>query len=670
MTMLRFTLFLAAFLLFLVQPLAGKILLPLFGGGAAVWNACLLFFQAGLLAGYLLAHSLSRAARRTQLAVHAGLLVLAAGVLAASMHAPEPGWRQDPTIEILSTLFLLYGPAYLVLAMHSPLLQHWHAKSEPGRSAYHLYAISNAGSLSALVLYPFLIEPFLALSTQRRLYLAAFLALLVSSFLVALKRAGPIHLTDDEAVGKRPPGAEILWWALLSGCGAALLMTVTNQMCTEVAPIPFLWIVPLTLYSGTYILCFRRGFRLNRNFWNLALAAAVLLAVIAWAGRSWLSVPLEILALTTLLFAACMNCHGELAESRPDRSHLTLYYLVLTSGGVAGGSFVALAAPRLFNGYTELPLLLVLCCFLAGWPRFRPHSGQSADPLNRTAVLALVLAAVSALALIAPNEAVRVLESRRNFHGILRVAEEVQNGTTVRVLRHGMVRHGLQLVSGSRPHEPTSYYSRESGVGVALAYLMQRHPDRPIRVGVLGQGIGTLAAYGRPGDEFVFYEIDADVDALARKWFDFLEESRARITVKFGDARAVLEQQARVGNRQNFDLIAVDVFSSGAIPVHLLTVEAVMTYKEHLKPKGFIALHISNRTINLSPVTQALARRLKLGWVALSNQRDADRGVDASDWVVLTSDEEFLRAHHAKVPDAEGILWTDDYASLWRLVRF
>jgi hypothetical protein len=668
--MLRFTLFLAAFLLFLVQPLAGKILLPVFGGGAAVWNACLLFFQAGLLAGYLLAHTLRCVAPRAQVAVHAGLLMVAAGALATRMHVPEPDWAQDPTLEILSTLFLLYGPAYLVLAMHSPLLQHWHAQSHAGRSAYHLYAVSNAGSLSALVLYPFLIEPFLAVSTQRRLYVGAFSVLMLSSLLVALRCARSVHPQQREIIPPRPPGPKLLWWALLSACGAALLMTITNQICTEVAPAPFLWILPLTLYSGTYILCFRQGFRLNRNFWNFLLAAAVLLAVVAWAARAWLAVPLEILVLAILLFAACMNCHGELAESRPDSRHLTLYYLVLTFGGVVGGSFVALAAPRLFSSYMEFPVLIVLCCLLAAWPRFRLPAVPTCDPLNRAATVALLLAAVSGLALIAPNEAGRVLESRRNFYGILRVAEEIQNGTAMRVLRHGMVRHGLQLVSQADAREPTSYYSRESGVGVALNGLIRRNSDRPIRVGILGQGTGALAAYGRQGDEFVFYEIDRDVDVLARKWFNFIGESRARVTVKLGDARAELEQEARSQNWQNFDLIAVDVFSSGAIPVHLLTVEAINTYRAHLKPEGLILLHISNRTIDLSPVTQALARHFHLGWVAISNPRDVSRGVDASKWVVLTSDKEFLRTHHADVPQSGGVLWTDDYASLWKLVRF
>lgn len=673
MMVLRATLFLAAFLLFLVQPLAGKILLPLFGGGAAVWNACLLFFQAGLLVGYAMAHGLGRMERKAQIRVHAVLLGLALVWLLAAMRTPEPDWSRDPTFEIIGTLFLLYGPAYLILAMHSPLLQHWQARREPGKSAYHLYAVSNAGSLAALAAYPFLVEPFVAVSQQRVLFAVAFVVLAGLSGTVCVRMAGKIDDGLGGAAPERPAARVLLWWALLAACGSALLMAVTNQMCTEVAPIPFLWVLPLTIYLATYILCFRRGFRFDRTRWNALLAAAALFAVLAYAAQASVSVTVEALALALVLFAGCMSCHGELAEARPDRRHLTLYYLLLTAGGAAGGLFVAVLAPRLFDEYTEFPLLLIVSCALAAAPRL--WSGEfRANPLARSAVIGLVLAAGAAAVLLSGNGAVEVLEARRNFYGVLRVADEVQNGQRMRVLRHGITRHGLQLLGKNHRGEPTSYYSRRSGVGIALQELMERNPDRPVRVGVLGQGIGTLAAYGRPGDEFVFYEINPDVDAMARRWFDFMKSAQAKVTVKFGDARMLLEDEARRGQWQQFDLLAVDVFSSGAVPIHLLTVEAAKTYASHIQPEGSIWIHISSRIINLGPVTTGLAHSLRMNSLTVSNARDASAGVDASDWVVLTRNADLLRGFSpgadALSVDREGILWTDDYASLRSLVRF
>jgi len=676
--LLPVTIFLSAFLLFQVQPMIGRYVLPWFGGGPAVWTNCMLFFQARLLAGYAYAHWLG-SARNGKLSsgIHIGLLAVSLLFLPIAPRADhwKPASSDDPSGRILLLLAATVGVPYLLLSSTTPLLQRWFHLTREGKSPWRLYALSNLGSLLALLSYPFVFEPFLRLHTQTFIWSALYVFFVVlcgwAAWRVAAARseAKPVETEPDSGL----PLRDVLFWLALSACSSILLLATTNQISQEVAVSPFLWIAPLSIYLLTFILTFESDRWYRRGLF--AAAAGVLAPVTCAVVGATVVVSLwtQLAVDLTALFVTCMVCHGELARSKPSPRHLTAFYLTISAGGAMGGVFAALIAPRVFTEFSEYPMALAAACLLGflGWLR----SGALVQWTSRNFAIRLPLMALlfgGVTSIVAGVTSVQpALENRRNFYGILRVSERTDQNGRLRQLTHGRIQHGFEFLDNARRDRPTSYYGPSSGVALALEAL-----PKPRRVAIVGLGAGTLAAWGRPGDTFRFYEINPAVEAIARKWFFFLKDSKAQTEVVLGDARVQLEREIAAGRSHDFDLIAVDAFSSDAIPIHLLTAECGDIYRQRLAPDGILALHISNRSLDLEPVARGLAQHL--GWKArmVMGLFDSNAGESNSRWVLLAEKAETLEKYRIREtliglsgPRRSNITWTDDFASLWHVLR-
>ena len=668
------TIFLSAFLLFQVQPMVAKAILPWFGGTPGVWSTCLLCFQLLLLVGYLYAHALlSHCPPRLQPVLH-GALVLTA---VASLHlAPErPAddvLHADPGVVILGVLARHVALPYFVLATTAPLVHALYERAFPTRSPYRLYALSNAGSLLALVSYPFVVEPVLALPAEFSVWSAAFVvyAAAVAAILVTA-RWGRAAAAPPTAVPVAWPARDRALTFLLAASGTAILLALTNHLCHDVATVPFLWIVPLALYLLTFILCFESDRWYARRMFSVLTVASIAVfsqGYLIGAGVHLL-VAMSLSLLT--LFTCCMTCHGELARLRPAGAAASAFYLTLSAGGAAGGLFVGLVAPHAFNGYYEVPIafvgvlssLLVVHCLddASAWSRRR------APLVFRYAVFGLVgfALAVSVNAVLASGVA---LEQTRNFYGVLRVLEKAPSDPARHQLlhTHGRIVHGAQFRSPEKAHLPTEYYGEHGGIG----QLLVATEGRPRRIGVIGLGVGVLAAYGRAADEITYYEINPDVIAQAQRHFTFLRGSAARIAIVEGDARLTLEQAADRG----FDILAVDAFSGDSIPAHLLTAEAFALYRRHLAPAGVLAVNISNRHLDLRPIVWANARRY--GWhsALVYSGEEPEHGTVASEWALLAAAPAGPIARRfpwlgPEAPHARLVLWTDQFSNLFSLLR-
>ena len=672
------TIFLSAFLLFQVQPVMGRFVLPWFGGGPMVWTTCMLFFQALLLAGYAYAHWLgSHPSTRRQAYVHIALL--AASLLFLPI-APRAGvWKPvssgDPSGRILLLLAATLSGPYLMLSATGPLLQRWFNLARPDKSPWRLYALSNFGSFLALLSYPFVVEPFLRLRTQAWIWSALYAGFAVLCGFAASRLPSVVPIAAAPAVeASRPRLGDVLFWLGLSTCGSVLLLATTNQITHDIAVSPFLWIAPLSVYLLTFILAFE-----NERWYRRALfaGAAGLFAPVACAVISaavalslWWQLGVYLIA----LFVTCMVCHGELARSRPSSRHLTAFYLTIAAGGALGGVFVALVAPHVFTEFSEYPIGLAAACLLGfvGWLRTGALKQWTSRNLGvRVPLMALLLGGITSAVATVTNGNQPAVASVRNFYGILRVSERSDNNGPLRQLTHGRIQHGFQYLREPQRTWATSYYGPNGGAGIALNALPGRR-----RVAIIGLGTGTLAAWGRPGDTFRFYEINPAVESVAGAWFSFLKDSRAQTQVVLGDARVQLERELSEGESQEFDMIAVDAFSSDVIPVHLLTAECGDIYRRHLAPDGLLLLHISNRSLNLERVARGLAEHL--GWrvvLFFSGAKD-ETGESTSRWVIITANTGFLQQH--RIADEVSnwtdrrspITWTDDFASLWHVFKF
>ena len=673
---LPLTVFLSAFLLFQVQPIIGRYILPWFGGGPAVWSTCLLFFQVALLAGYAYAHWIaSRPNPRVQAVAHTVLLALSLLFLPIS---PAVIWKPatpgDPVGRILLLLLATVGGPYIMLAATGPLLQRWFSLSRPGESPYRLYSLSNMGSFLALLSYPVVAEPLFRLRTQSFIWTALYV-IFVAICAITAWRSGGSAAPAIAPSASRPSLWTILLWLAFSACGSTLLMATTNQMCQEIAVIPFLWIVPLAIYLLTFVLCF------ENDRWYRRIVFAVLAGILAPASCALISAGLAIHLWVHLcvypatLFVLCMLCHGELARVRPAPAHLTLFYLMVASGGALGGVFVVLIAPRVFDTYLEYPIGMAAACLLGFvvWVKSGAlRQWTSANFRVRVPLAALLLGGITAIVTTVMFGQQSALASWRDFYGILRVSQKVDINGPLRQLMHGRIRHGFQYLTVGKRDWPTTYYGPHSGIGLVL---QNYHPPNR-RVGIIGLGTGTIAAYGRPGDVFRFYDVNPDVATIAQGWFSFLKDSRAQIRIVLGDARIQLERELAAGHPQHFDVLAVDAFSSDAIPIHLLTAECADLYRRHLKADGVIALHTSNRSLDLQPVARGMAEHL--GWQALfiNSDDDANIGESSSDWIIVTNNQAVLDAPALASedtqwdnPKAPPLVWTDDFSSLWRVLK-
>jgi spermidine synthase len=468
----------------------------------------------------------------------------------------------------------------------------------------------------------------------------------------------------------------MLFWIALSATGSTLLMSTTNQISQEIAVIPFLWIAPLSLYLLTFVLTFDHARWYRRPVFAIAAGLLVPGACVTLGLAGALPLWAQIAVYLAALFVTCMICHGELFAARPHADDLTGFYLAIAAGGALGGAGVALLAPRVFAAFSEYPIGLAAAGAMgaAGWLRAGVLSQWTSRNLAvRVSMMALLIGAFTAVITAVTASSQRSIASVRNFYGILRVSELSDSNGPFRRLAHGRTNHGIQYVQGERRSWATTYYGPHSGAAIALNAI----PGAGRRIAVVGLGTGTLAAWGRPGDTFRFYEINPQVEAFAHRWFTFLKDSKATTEVVLGDARIVLEREMRQGQSEDFDAIAVDAFSSDAIPIHLLTAECGEVYRSRLKPDGLLLLHISNQMVDLEPVTRGMAKHL--GWPAayFVSAANPTTGESASRWVLLTANRGFLeRAEIASrtmewtQPDRGPIVWSDDFASLWRVLKF
>src|SRR5215471_11976556 len=674
--------FLSAFLLFLVQPILGKIVLPWFGGSAGVWAACLLYFQASLLAGYAYAHGLRTFLRpKQQVLLHIALL--GASLLLLPI-LPSPAWRHggqgDPAIRILGLLAGTIGLPYLLVCSTSPLLQSWYAAIKPGASAYRFYALSNLGSMLGLISFPVLVEPHLTSHTQAWGWSGAYVVFVVMCAAVAFY-AWKFRIAEDERLSagqlrdatRLPFGIQILWLAL-AACGSALMMGVTNHLSQNVAPIPLLWILPLGIYLFSFVLCFDMEKIYQRQIWIPAMLVGLsgMAYVMFYHGGTTnlkLAIPVQLAG----LFTCCMVCHGELAQHKPAPPSLTYFYLLVSAGGVLGGFFVAIVAPRIFKTYTELPLWMGICAaliFAIVWKQTRGRS-ITAKVLARMTLISFTIALAAYMAVHKRRIDGKYFLHVRNFYGALEV-EDLETGNEdgrVRSLMHGTIEHGAQALDPNLRHEPTLYYIRSSGVGLAMQYLKKQSAQ--MRVGAIGLGAGVLASYCRIGDTYRFYEINPQVVGIANSQFTFLRDCHGKLDVLLGDARLTLESQSP----QDFDLLVVDAFSGDAIPIHLITKEAFLEYFRHLNPDGILAIHVSNKYLDLVPVVAGIAEELGKWAIAVYDPAEEGTYTSESDWVLVASKSEIFEDQVFEVGSVEPAkvdkkirLWTDDFSNVLQIL--
>jgi len=660
--------FLSSFLLFLVQPLIARLILPWFGGSAAVWTTCMLFFQALLLAGYAYAHFLTKDFFRGRRQAIAHTLLLAAAALALPISPAEswkPAGEAEPVTHILLLLGATVGLPYFVLAATSPLLQAWFTRAQPGRNPYRLFAVSNLASLIALLGYPFLVEPVFTAQQQVSLWSWLFAAFAIMCAVVAWKTPRQIPSSTTETGEPLKKGDVILWLAL-SATGSVLLLAVTNHLTQNVASVPLLWLVPLTLYLTTFVIAFEgKGWYRPEILWTFVLMWLAGMAYLLVDADFHYDLPVQLVVFLPGMFLGCLFCHGELYRARPAPAQLTAFYLCVSAGGAIGGLLVAVAAPLVFNGYYELGASLVVLATLAAL-RFAAV-GRIAQYTSLAVLLGVSAAAMYDT--IRDKRDVRV--ATRSFYGVLRV-KEYSAGTEnhLRRLVHGTIMHGEQYLDPARRKKLTTYYGEPAGIGAAIH---SRQPA-PVRVGVIGLGTGTIAAYGRAGDVYRFYDIDARVMQIAKSEFFYLSDSAATIELALGDARLVLEREAP----QRFDVLAVDAFSSDAIPVHLITREALAVFLKHVKDDGIVAFHVSNRFLDLIPVVARVAKENRAYSVLVKDDPEDDdhNGRSRSDWVLVSRDFAALTREAIADAGATGIedrfewrTWTDDYSNLIQILK-
>jgi hypothetical protein len=674
--------FLSALLLFMVQPLTARAVLPWFGGAASVWATSLLFYQTLLFGGYAYAHLGRRLGLRRQALLHVSLVGLSLLLLPVT---PAEAWKptgpDSPTFRLLSLLTASVGLPYLLLAGTTPLLHDWFGRNEPGRSPYRLYAVSNSGSLLALLAYPTLVEPLMAVRFQgvawSWVYGGFALGLAWLVWRIALARgSAPAEATPPAtAASTAPPTvSELLFWGSLAACGTGLLMAITNTITMDVASVPLLWVVPLALYLTTFILAFGGAYR--RSTWGAFLVLGLGATAVLWAGGFALPVLVQILLGCGVLVAGCMVCHGELARTAPHAAHLTVFYLTMAGGGALGGLAVAVVAPAVLGDFYEFPGFVLLAYALLLFAMRRdPDSVLRGPGASLAGVVLGSVGIVAAAGFVLPT--LRTMDGtlaiERNFYGVLRVQDRPTGLLSeMRVMRHGRIFHGAQYLDADRAERATAYFTSGSGAARAIRSHPRRTSGEPLSVGVIGLGVGTLAVWSRPGDTFRFYEINPAAERLAREYFTFLDDAEAEVEVVLGDGRIMLERElATALGELRYDVLVVDAFSGDAVPVHLLTLESIELYRRALAPDGVLVLQITNRHVDLERVVRGLAEATGLQALRLDHVPSENSGGIRNSWM-------WLAAEGTPAPDGAGathptraasVLWTDDFSNLIGVLR-
>lgn len=747
--------FLSAFLLFMVQLLMGKLLLPWFGGTPAVWTTCMLFFQVLLLAGYAYAHGLARLPAGLQGKIHASLLFVSLVLLGAawwrwgSPLIPADSWKpvasDAPQLRILTLLMITIGLPFFLLSTTSPLIQHWQGMAGSGGKTWRLYAVSNTGSLLGLLSYPFLIERYFEISMQAATWAAGFAAFALGAILLALhgRRDIPREVHVDEP---RPAAFILATWLVLPMTTSAMLLAVTNELCQEVASVPFLWMLPLSLYLLSFIICFDRPSWYHRRFFVAAGAVASMVVLVTASLGISLKIPVHVLSFGGFLFLFCMIGHGELVRLRPATSQLTLFYLMVALGGALGAVFVSLVAPVIFDHYWEFNVMITVAWALLGvlllrekdsmfhrgdwwqwlvftwlltyigirlgselllahehpFARNLPlHAGMALAaawglcyPLRksgfarskywpRTTVVAVIFIAECFMLARIRGDREGSLAMDRNFYGTLRVValpSTAPDRSPLVQLNHGNINHGYQYLDEKLSQVPVSYYGETSGIDTAIRRHPRRlaSPQQPLRIGVLGLGVGTMAAFGEAGDVVRFYEINPSVIRYStdeKPFFTYLRDAMAATEIVEGDARLSLERELADGRPGDFDVLVMDAFSSDSVPVHLLTREAFALYDRHLRDEdSIIAINISNRFLDLRDLVGSQAKDLDMMPVFFQLNDHSPTHLPSS-WILLSRSMPFLldpvvrsRGYPA-IPRRE-VIWTDSFSNLFQVLRW
>lgn len=691
--------FCGAFLLFQVQPLMSKMMLPWFGGSPAVWTTCMLFFQVLLIGGYAYADWLSRHVGSRQLYVHGSLLLLACVTLPitrAEMLRPVESGR--PIVTILTLLSVTVGLPYLMLSTTGPLIQHWYARIYPTRSPYRLYSVSNLGSLLALLSYPMVMEPNLSVHRQALLWSGLFVGYAALTMLLVKATAGYKNhaptVSRDEAVTHPISVKQWSIWLLLPALGSMMMLATTNQLCQNVAVIPLLWVVPLSVYLCSFIICFDNPRWYHPTWYSLGVLVSIVLAsklLLAdqFTSTTWYFEPLPVRWIArsqevqigmymSMLFMVCMLCHGEAARHKPAPAQLTKFYLCVAVGGALGGLYVSILAPLLFTTYFELNLGLALSFLVAltvlgrrGWRSWL-----------RRPTIRVAFCAVMTIALVTVGGAQFAtgrgdwLDAKRNFYGVITVTEEHRGRPHhARTMLSGtasngsITEHGKQYLHQARRREPTLYYTFPGGAGLVLRQFM---PAGERTIGVIGLGVGTVVAHGMESDHFRFYEINALVRDMAREYFTYLEDAVAETVIVIDDGRAALEREPP----QRFHVLIVDAFTGDTIPTHLLTREAFDLYlNKHLAPEGVLAVHVSNRYLDLVPIVARQANFFQTECLLVSDPKFTgdEYGAAASEWLLLTRNQAFLEdpvvaANSKPISNDTAPVWTDQRNNVFALL--
>ncbi len=665
------TVFLSAFLLFLVQPLIAKLILPWFGGSAVVWNTAMLFFQVLLLAGYAYAHyTIQHLKPKAQFRLHAGLLI--AAVLLAPVLPPDflkPQGESAPVGPILLVLLVSVGLPYFLLSSSSPLLQAWYARSRGMAAPYRLFALSNVASLLALLAYPVGIEPFLPAQAQAHIWRGAFAVFALFCIYTAWRASQSGLAVEEKAeeltdVPPPPTGRDYGVWITFAALPSMLFLSVTSHLVQNVASIPFLWVIPLAMYLLSFILAFEWSNFYKPMFFRI-LTPLVLAALLygAWKADSDTRLHYQIAAAAAALLLFCTFCHGELAKRKPHPKYLTSFFLMLSVGGAIGGFLNSIVAPLVLPGYFEMYAALALFATATLMILYREH--WVTDVLFTAVSVCAITLLYAQYQATANNTRLMI----RNYYGALRVQDSTDGGdpeSYTRTLIHGTINHGLQFLSDNRYLLPTTYYGPNSGVGLAIANSWHMNH----RVAVIGLGTGTLTSYARKGDYYRVYEINPMVLDVARSEFRFLKGCRGTCDIALGDARLSLEKEAP----QNFDVIAVDAFSGDSIPVHLLTREAFQLYFKHLRPEGILCVHVSNKHLRLGPVVERVATSLGLQTLEVDNEGIEEAQVFESDWILVAKPANptlllplVSSAGTPVAPRPDLRVWTDDYSNLFQI---